>query len=140
MARTKALATKTGKAAKPEKQPMKKVAKVSKEAVEGEMNKKRLRPGQKALREIRKYQKGTSLVIRRAPFQRLVREIAKDVMPDCKFSPNTLMALQECTEMYICGLFEDSQLCCVHAKRVTLFKKDMELAKRIRGDKYDRRE
>merc|ERR1712151_293677 len=117
MARTKALATKTGKAVKPEKQPMKKPAKVSKEAVEGEMQKKRLRPGQGAF-----------------------REIAKEVMPDCQFSPNTLMALQECTEMYICGLFEDSQLCCVHAKRVTLFKKDMELAKRIRGDKYDRRD
>ena len=83
--------------------------KVSKEAVEGEMNKKRLRPGQKALREIRKYQKGTSLVIRRAPFQRLVREIAKDVMPECQFSPNTLMALQECTEMYICDLTEQKR-------------------------------
>ena len=125
MARTKALATKTGKASKPEKKPMKKDAKASKESVEGEMKKRRLRPGQKALREIRKYQKGTALVIRKMPFQRLVREIAKEIMPESKFSPNTLLALQECTEMYICGLFEDSQLCCVHAKRVTLFKKDM---------------
>merc|ERR1719164_15726 len=110
MARTKGLAQKTGKAAKPEKKPMKKATKESQNAVEGEMKKRKLRPGQGALREIRKYQRGTSLVIRRLPFQRLVREIAKDVMPDAKFSPNTLMALQECTEIYVAGLFEDSQL------------------------------
>lgn len=102
-----------------------------------EVSKKtRYRPGTVALREIRKYQRNTSIVIRKIPFQRLVREIAMFMIADTRFHASALNALQECTEIFIYEVFKDSQLCCFHAKRCTLLKKDMQLAKRIRGDNF----
>ena len=89
-----------------------------------------------ALREIRKYQKSTEMLIRRLPFARLVREIAMDFLKDIRFQSSALMALQECTEAYMVGLFEDSNLCAIHSKRVTLMPKDIQLARRIRGERY----
>ncbi|MBZ3873685.1 histone H3, embryonic [Sciurus carolinensis] len=89
----------------------------------------RYRPGTVALREIRRYQKSTELLIRKLPFQRLVREIAQD------FRPALVMALQEASEAYLVGLFEDTNLCAIHAKRVTIMPKDIQLARRIRGER-----
>ena len=95
----------------------------------------RFRPGTVALREIRRYQKSTELLIRKLPFQRLVREIAQDFKTDLRFQSAAVMALQEASEAYLVGLFEDSNLCAIHAKRVTIMPKDIQLARRIRGER-----
>ena len=95
----------------------------------------RFRPGTVALREIHKYQKSTELLIRKLPFQRLVREIAQDFKSDLRFESHTIMALQEASEAYLTSLFEDSNLCAIHAKRVTIMPKDILLARRIRGER-----
>ena len=96
---------------------------------------RRYRPGTVALREIRKYQKSTALLIRKLPFQRLVREIAQDFMCDLRFESSAILALQEASEAYLVGLFEDTNLCAIHAKRVTIMPKDVQLARRIRGER-----
>ena len=96
---------------------------------------RRFRPGTVALREIRKYQKSTELLIRKLPFQRLVREIAQDIKTDLRFQSTAILALQEASEAYLTGLFEDTNLCTIHAKRVTIKCKDMQLARRIRGER-----
>ncbi|KAJ4904515.1 histone H3 [Raphanus sativus] len=88
-----------------------------------------------ALREIRKYQKSTELLIRKLPFQRLVREIAQDFKTDLRFQSSAVAALQEAAEAYLVGLFEDTNLCAIHAKRVTIMPKDIQLARRIRGER-----
>lgn len=85
------------------------------------------------LREIRKYQRSTELLLRRAPFQRVVREITSDFKADFRWQVSAVEALQEAAEAYLVGLFEDSNLCAIHAKRVTIMAKDMQLARRIRG-------
>ena len=88
-----------------------------------------------ALREIRKYQKSTDLLIRKLPFQRLTREIAQDFKADLRFQNSSILALQECSEAYLVGLYEDTNMCCIHAKRVTINIKDIQLARRIRGER-----
>ena len=96
----------------------------------------RYRPGTVALREIRRYQKSTELLIRKLPFQRLVREIAQDLTKtDLRFQGTAILALQEAAEAYLVGLFEDTNLCAIHAKRVTIMPKDIQLARRIRGER-----
>ena len=95
----------------------------------------RFRPGTVALREIRKYQKSTELLIRKLPFQRLVREVAQDFKTDLRFQSHAIMALQEASEAYLTSLFEDTNLCAIHAKRVTIMPKDIQLARRIRGER-----
>ncbi|CAL4150863.1 unnamed protein product [Meganyctiphanes norvegica] len=111
--------------------------KTLKETEHGKVKKPhRYRPGTVALREIRRYQKSTELLIRKAPFQRLVREIAQDYNSDLRFKVNALSALQECCESYLTGLFEDTNLCAIHAKRVTIMPKDLQLARRIRGGRW----
>jgi histone H3 len=95
----------------------------------------RYRPGTVALREIRRYQKGTELLIRKLPFQRLLREIAQDFKTDLRFQSSAIVALQEACEAYMIGLFEDCNLCAIHAKRVTIMPKDLQLARRIRGER-----
>lgn len=97
--------------------------------------KKRFKPGTVALREIRKFQKNTDLLIRKLPFQRLVREVAQDFKIDLRFQGSALAALQEASEAYLVGLFEDTNLCAIHAKRVTIMNKDIHLARRIRGER-----
>ena len=94
----------------------------------------RYRPGTVALREIRKFQKSTDLLIRKLPFQRVVREIAQEFKSDLRFQSQAVLALQEAAEAYLVGLFEDTNLCAIHAKRVTIMPKDMQLARRIRGE------
>ena len=99
----------------------------------------RYRPGTVALRDIRRYQKSTELLIRKLPFQRLVREIAQDFQPligePLRFQSTAILALQEASEAYLVGLFEDTNLCAIHAKRATIMRKDMQLARRIRGER-----
>lgn len=95
----------------------------------------RFRPGTVALREIRRYQKSTDLLIRKLPFQRLVREIAQDHKSDLRFQTSAVAALQEAAEAYLTMLFEDTNLCAIHARRVTIMPKDMQLARRLRGER-----
>ena len=95
----------------------------------------RFRPGTVALREIRKFQKSTELLIRKLPFQRLVREIAQEYKSDLRFQSQAVLALQEAAEAYMVGLFEDTNLCAIHANRVTIMPKDIQLARRIRGER-----
>jgi histone H3 len=95
----------------------------------------RFRPGTVALREIRNYQRSTEMLIRKLPFQRLVREIGQDYKTDLRFQAAALAALQESVEAYLVNLFDDTNLCAIHAKRVTIMPKDMHLARRIRGER-----
>ena len=92
----------------------------------------RYRPGTVSLREIRRYQK-TELLIRKLPFQRLVCEIAQDFKTDLCFQSSSVMALQLASEAYLVGLFEDTNLCAIHAKRVTIMPKDIQLDRMVRG-------
>merc|ERR1711959_337061 len=82
MARTKQLANKSTGGKAPRKQLASKAARKSAGSIVGSKPVKRYRPGTVALREIRKYQKSTELLLRKGPFQRLVREIAQDVLQD----------------------------------------------------------
>ncbi|KIV98684.1 histone H3 [Verruconis gallopava] len=95
----------------------------------------RYKPGTVALREIRRYQKSTELLIRKLPFQRLVREIAQDLKSDLRFQSSAISALQETAEAYLASLFEDTNICAIHAKRVTIQSKDIQLARRLRGER-----
>jgi histone H3 len=104
-------------------------------AVGGVKKPRRYRPGTVALREIRKYQKNTDLLLRKAPFQRLVKEIAQDYKSDVRMQSTAMLALQEAAEAYMVGLFHDTNICALHAKRVTITPKDIQLARRIRGER-----
>lgn len=105
--------------------------------------KRRYRPGTLALKEIRNYQKTTNLLIRKLPFARLVKEIAQDFVTEqfavgsdavgLRWQSHAILALQEAAEAYLVHLFEDANLCAIHAKRVTIMQKDIQLARRIRG-------
>ena len=96
----------------------------------------RYRPGTVALREIRKYQRSTELLIRKAPFQRVCFEILREDLnqTDFRFQSSAIVSLQEAAESYLVQLLEDANLCAIHAKRVTLYAKDIQLARRIRGE------
>ena len=92
--------------------------------------------------QIRKYQKSTELLIRKAPFCALVKEIAMKVTADMghgqdinRWQADALSALQEASEAYLVGLFEDTNLCAIHARRVTIMIQDIQLARRLRGEK-----
>lgn len=95
----------------------------------------RYRPRTVALREIRRFQRSTEPLIQKLPFQRLVREIAQDMKADLRFQFTAVLALQEAAESYVVRLFEDSYLCAIHAKRVTVMPKDLAFARRIRGER-----
>ena len=133
MARTKQTARKSTGGKAPRKELATKSARTS--ATNGAKKPRRYRPGTVALREIRKYQQSTDLMIRKRPFQQLVREIAQNFRTDLRFQSTALLALQEATEAYIVSLFEDTNMCAIHAKRVTIMPKDMQLARRIRGER-----
>ena len=100
------------------------------------------KPGTRSLREIAYYQKRVKLLIPKLRFQRLFREIITDPQivhrVDLRVQANAILAAQEASEAFLLGLYEDSNLCAIHAKRVTLMPKDIHLAQRIRGerDKY----
>ena len=97
---------------------------------------RRYKSGTVALREIKRYQKSTDLLIRKLPFQRLVRELAQEYRKDLRFQSSAIFALQEATEAFVTSLLEDSNLCAIHAKRVTIMNRDIHLARRIRGENY----
>lgn len=94
----------------------------------------RYKPGTVALRDIKAYQKKSDCLLQKAPFQRIVREIVGDIDTSLRMAPQSLIALQEAAEAYLVGIYEDANMCAIHANRVTLLRKDMELARRIRGD------
>jgi len=138
MARTKQTARKSTGGKAPIRQLASKAARKSAPPVKATGSVKRphrYRPGTVALREIRKYQKSTELLIRKLPFQRLIREIAQDFKTDLRFQGSGVHALQEASESYLVGLLEDSYLLTLHANRVTLKEKDIHLARRIRGER-----
>lgn len=137
MARTKQTARKSTGGKAPRKQLATKAARKTKstDATGGVKKPHRYRPGTVALREIRRYQKSTDLLMRKLPFQRIVREIAQDFKADLRFQSSAILALQEAAEAYLVGLFEDTNLCAIHAKRITIMPKDIQLARRIRGER-----
>ena len=145
MPKSKAISSKIEKANNSKKKisskskPVKDSKKVAKTKLiakaDNEMKKRKFKPGTVALREIKKYQRETGQLIPRAPFQRLVRQICSGIDNELRFQSQALVALQEASEAYLTGIFEDSNLCCLHANRITVMKKDMDLARRIRGDK-----
>jgi len=135
MARTKQTARKSTGGKAPRKQLAQHAARKSAPKTGGVKKPQRFRPGTVALREIRKYQKNGNLLIRKLPFQRLIREIAQDFKQDLRFQSHAIQALQEASEAYLVSLFEDTNLCAIHAKRVTIMPKDMQLARRIRRDR-----
>ena len=95
----------------------------------------RYRAGTVALKDICHYQGSTALRIRKFPFQRVVREIAQDIKTDLRFQSAAVLCLQEATEAYLVGLLDDANLCAIHARRVTIMPKDIQLARRIRGER-----
>ncbi|XP_063688710.1 histone H3-like [Bolinopsis microptera] len=108
----------------------------SKGEVAGVKKKHRWRPGTVALREIRRFQKSTELLIPRSPFLRLMREVINEVKQgpsQMRVQVGAVGALQEAAEAYLVGLFEDTNLCAIHAKRVTIMPRDIHLAQRLRG-------
>ena len=135
MARTKQTARKSTGGKAPRRQLSKAAARKSAPSTGGVKKPHKYRPGTVALREIRKYQKSTELLIRKLPFQRLIREVAEKFKQDLRFNSHAIMALQEASEAYLVGLFEDTNLCAIHAKRVTIFPRDIQLARRIRGER-----
>jgi histone H3 len=91
----------------------------------------------KALKEIMRYQKSTELLIKKLPFQRLVREIAQDSKTDLRFASTAMAAVQEAAEAFLIQLLENSNLAAIHSKRVTVMPKDLQLARRISRQKVD---
>ena len=133
--------TKTAAKAKgSKKMPAKKGSKAVKKSAPAaggikEKRKFKRKAGTVALREVKRYQKTIDNLLPRASFQRLVRNICSDLDHELRFQSQALLALQEASEAYLVGVFEDTNLCAIHAKRSTIFKKDMDLARRIRGDR-----
>lgn len=135
MARTKQTSRKSTGGKAPRAQLATKAARKAVPQTGGIKKPRRYRPGTLALREIRKYQKSTDLLIRKIPFQRLIKEIAADFRTDIRFQSAAVLALQEAAEAYLVTLFEDTNLCAIHAGRITIKNKDMQLARRIRGER-----
>ncbi len=135
MARTKQTARKSTRGKAPRLHLATKAARRKALAVGGVKKPHCYHPGTVALREIRRYQKNTDLLIRKAPFQRLVRKIACKMHPDLQMQSTAVLALQEATEAYLIGLFYDTNECALHAKRVTIMPRDLQLARRIRGER-----
>jgi histone H3 len=131
MARTKQTAQRVGGARK----ALKTKSRTGAPATGGVKKPHRFRPGTRALREIRHYQKRTDLLLRRGPFARLIREYLNEHPlrsgEVCRIQKNALLALQEASEAMLVALFEDTNLCGIHAKRVTIQPKDIQLAKKL---------
>jgi histone H3 len=128
MARSKDTARKAPKAAKAGKKKVAKSSGVKKSA-------RKWHPGTVALRQVKKFQKSTNLLLRKAPFSRLVREVAAQYKDGLKFASSALLAVQEATESYIVSVLSDTNLVAIHAKRVTIMPRDLALARRLRGER-----
>lgn len=116
----------------------------AKKMAPGPRLKRRKAPGTVALKEIKKYQShhkhGVELLIRKAPFQRLVREISEDFasgsFPEgIKWQAGAVEALHNESESYLVGIFEDAILEAIHGKRITVMPKDVQLVRRIRKER-----
>merc|ERR1712157_152012 len=126
MARTKQTARKSTGGKAPRK----------KSAIQGSSQgtkKLRYKSGMVALKEIRRYQKSTETVVRKAPFQRMVRDFTSKIRDDMRYQAQCLSALHEAFENYIVGLFEDGLLAANHAKRVTVMPRDINIVGKLRG-------
>ena len=146
MARTKNVARKTAtnvhrpakvskkSELKPKKSGSKKAKKFEGSGSSGVKKPFKYLPGTVALRDIRRYQKGTELLLRKLPFQRLVREIAAQAKEGLRFQASAVLAMQEATEAHMVNLFADTCLCAIHGGRVTIMPRDIQLARRLRGD------
>lgn len=137
MARTKQTARKSTGGKAPAKSVVagKSAATAGGRGPKGPKEDRRAAPGTVALREIRRFQNSTDLLLAKLPFQRLVREVVRDLgFDDLRFQSPALAALQEAAEAHLTALFEDTNLCALHARRVTIMQRDMNLARRIRGD------
>ena len=97
-----------------------------------QQKKRRFRPGTRALIEIRHYQKTVEFLIRKLPFQRLIREIAQDKKPDLRFTSDAIFALQEASEVFLMNLMEDANLCTIHRNWIMIHPKDYALVMRMR--------
>lgn len=135
MARTKHTFRSSHGVKAPRKTLASKAARKSAPAAGGIKKPHRYRPGTVAMREIFRYQKSTDLLIRKLPFQRLVRQIAHEFKNDLRFQGSAILALQEAAEAFLVSLFEDTNLLCLHANRVTIQYRDIILARRIRGSR-----
>jgi histone H3 len=132
MARTKQTARRSTFGPPPRKALATQAARKSAPATGGQKKPHRYRPGTVALREIRRYQKTTELLIRKLPFARLVREIAQDFKSDLRFQNSAILALQEAAEAYLVIVMEGANLAAIHGKRVTIMPKDIQLFNAIR--------
>ena len=130
MAHTKQTACKSTGGKAPQKQLATKAAHKAALPIGGCKKPHRYGPGTVELREIRKYQKSTDLLLRKLPFQRFVREVTQNVHGDLRFQATALATSQEASEAYLIGLLEDTNLCAIHARRVTIMPKDLQLSRR----------
>uniref|UniRef100_A0A5S6Q5W6 Histone domain-containing protein n=1 Tax=Trichuris muris TaxID=70415 RepID=A0A5S6Q5W6_TRIMR len=137
MARTKQTARKSTGGKAPRKQLATKAARKSAPTTGGVKKPHPYRSGTVSLREIRRYQQSTELLILKLPFERLVREIARRFKTDLRFQSAAMGALQEAAEAYLVGLFQDANLCAIRAKRVTVMPEDIQHARRIRGERAE---
>ena len=108
----------------------------SKKAAAGGKKQMKWRPGTVALRQIRKLQKGTDVLIRKAPFQRMIRAVANGAKSGLRWQAAACAAMQEATESYVIGVLSDANLCALHSRRVTLMPRDLFLARRLRGERF----
>ena len=113
---------------------VKRVEEIKRKEKEGKKEDRKSRRGMKALKEIKKFQSSTDLLIQKLPFQRLVRELIQARWNDLKVQGLAVKALQEAGEIFLVGLLEQVNLCAIHAKCMTIMMKDIQLARRIRGD------
>lgn len=143
MARTKQTARKStggsnGKLTAPRKRDLLKDIKDKKYKPDPGL-KRRLSNGEGVIRDIHKLTTTTDSLIRKLPFQRLVREIAHEIKTDIRFQKSAVDSIQEAAESYLIRLFQDANLCVLHSKRVTVMPRDLILAQKIRGEKFTRR-
>lgn len=132
MARTKQTANRSTGGKAPRKELATKAARRA--APDAEKPQRRRKPGRVALFEIRKFQKSTDLLLRKAPFARFVREIAQDLgLAHLRWQPRAIAGLQEAAEALLVRVFSDACCCAIHAKRVTVNTTDVALAMRLNG-------
>ena len=96
----------------------------------------RWKPGTVALRQVKKLQKSTELLIAKAPFSRLVREVAESGKAGLRFQSSAVAAIQEATEAFVVSLLSDANLTALHANRVTALPRDLQLVRRLRGERF----
>ena len=134
MVHTKQTACKSTGGKAPQMKLVTKAARKAAPAIGGCKKPHGYRPGTVALLEICMYQKSTDLLLCKLPFQCLVRELTQDACGDLRFQATALAASQEATNAYLIGLLEDTNLCAIHARRVTIMPKDLQLSRRIRRE------